>query len=251
MSRVERVTRSIVGIMALLTVALTAGCGGGGGGAGPDQNPGTPVAKVLPTVTGTINVNGATNVAINTKVGATFSEGMDPSTITGTTLFLMQGTTAVPGTVSYSGVSAVLAPTSNLAPATVYTVTVKGGASGVKDVAGNAMASDYVWAWTTGDAPDTIPPTVLGTVNADGATDVAINTKVGATFSEGMDPLTVTAGTFFLKQGSTAVPGSVSYSGVSAVLAPAGSLSPGIGLHSHGQGRSRRREGPRRQRHGE
>jgi hypothetical protein len=223
MNRFERVTGSLMWVMALLTVALTAGCGGGG------QEPatGSTSDNLLPTVSGTINANGAVNVAINTKVGAMFSEGMDHLTISTTTLFLMQGTTVVPGSVSYSGVSAVFAPSSNLAPGTLYIVTVKGGAGGVKDLAGNPMAKDYVWAWTTGASSDTIAPTVSGTINANGAVNVPINTKASATFSEGMDHLTISTTTLFLKQGTTVVPGSVSYSGVSAVFAPSSSLVPG------------------------
>jgi hypothetical protein len=230
MNRFERVAGPVMATMALLVLASAAGCGGGGGGGGgtPDPVPVvTPVDKVLPTVSGTIHLNGATNVPLNTKVGATFSEAMDPATINTTSLFLMQGTTLVPGTVSYTGVSAVLAPSALLLPGMPYIVTVKGGAGGVKDLAGNALASDYRWTWTTGLVPDILPPTVTGTVNADGATNVAVNTKVGATFSEGMDPLTISTATLFLMQGTTAVPGRVTFSGVSALFVPSANLAPG------------------------
>jgi len=224
MNGFECVTGPLTWFTALLVVALTAGCGGGGGG--QDSNSGNPVATDLPRVSGTIHANGATNVAVNTKVGATFSEGMDPSTINSTTVFLMQGATVVPGAVSYSGVSAVFAPASILAPRTLYTATVKGGAGGVKDLAGSAMASDFVWAWTTGTSADTIAPTISGTINANGAVNVAVNTKVGATFSEGMDPSTINAATVFLMQGAAVVPGAVSYSGVSMVFSPSANLAP-------------------------
>ncbi len=117
MNGIERVTGPLTRFMALLVVALAAACAGGGGG--QDSNSGNPVATDLPRVSGTINANGATNVAVNAKVGATFSEGMDPSTISSATLFLMQGATVVPGAVSYSGVNAVFAPASSLAPRTV------------------------------------------------------------------------------------------------------------------------------------
>jgi hypothetical protein len=179
-----------------------------------------------PMVTATIHTNGQTNVAINTKVGATFSEAMNPLTITTLTFTLKQGTTPVSGTVTYSVVSAVFTPLSNLAPSTLYTVTVKGGASGVKDLAGNAMVSDFVISWTTGVAPDTTPPTVTSTINANGATGVPINTKISATFSEGMDPLTITTVTFLFKQGATPVSGMVTYSLVSAVFTPLANLAP-------------------------
>jgi len=172
-----------------------------------------------PTVTGTINVNGATGVPVNTKVGATFSEAMDPLTITTTTFTLRQGTTAVSGAVTYSGVNAVFTPASNLAASTTYTATIT---TGSKDLAGNALASDFTWSWTTGAAPDTTAPTVTGTVNAGGATNVAINTRPGVTFSEAMDPLTITSANFVLTEtvSGSVVPGAVSYSGVNAVFVP-------------------------------
>ena len=105
--------------------------------------------------------NGATNVAFNTKVGATFSEAMDALTITNVNFSLKEAVSGVPvmGTISYSGVNALFVPLANLAPSTRYTVTVKGGTSGVKDLAGNAMASDFVISWTTGAAPDITAPT--------------------------------------------------------------------------------------------
>src|SRR6185369_13790695 len=125
---------------------------------------GTAPDTSAPTVTGTIHANGATNVAVNTAVGATFSEGMNPLSITNVNFTLKNTATgaAVAGIVSYSGVSAAFIPSSNLAGNTGYTVTVKGGADGVRDLAGNPMASDFVTSWTTGTAPDTSAPTVTG-----------------------------------------------------------------------------------------
>ena len=45
--------------------------------------------------------------------------------------------------------TATLDPTASLAATTTYTVLVKGGSAGVKDFAGNAMASDDSWTFTT------------------------------------------------------------------------------------------------------
>ncbi len=184
---------------------------------------GTAPDTTAPTVTNTINANGATNVALNTKVGATFSEAMDPLTISNASFTLKQGVNIVPGTTGYSGVSMVFVPASNLAANTTYTATVSTGA---KDLAGNALASDYVWSWTTSSATDTTPPTVTSTTIANGASNVAVNTKVGATFSEAMDPLTITNTSFTLKQtlGASAVAGSTSYSGVNALFTPTSAL---------------------------
>ncbi len=183
-----------------------------------------------PRVTSTINTNGQTDVAINTKVGVTFSEGMDPLTLNEANFNLQETVTgiAVPGTVRYSGVTALFIPSSNLTPGTHYTVTVKGGAGGVTDVAGNPMANDFSISWYTSSVADTTAPTVSGAIHTNNETNVAINTKVGATFSEGMDPLTITNTNFTLKNSSTgvAVAGVVSYSGVTALFIPISYLSP-------------------------
>jgi len=156
-----------------------------------------------PTVTFTVPANNATGVAVNTKISATFSVVMDPNTITTTTFTLQQGTTPVPGTVAYSGVTAVFTPSNALAFSTTYTATIK---SLARDPNRNELGNDYVWIFTTGAAPDTTPPTVTNTINANGATGVPINTKVGATFSKAMDPLTITTATFTVKQGTTVIP---------------------------------------------
>lgn len=196
--------------------------------AGLDPNAGRDTTP--PNVTGTINANGAANVAINTKVGASFSEGMDPLKMTNANFTLKDALTgvAVAGTVSYSGVSIVFAPLANLAPNTRYTATIKGAPTGVSDLAGNVMLSDYVWSWTTGAAADTTPPTVTGTIQFNGQTNVAVNTKVGATFSEGMDPLSVTNATFTLTETTSgaAVAGGLGASGVSAIFIPQFNLLP-------------------------
>ena len=46
--------------------------------------------------------------------------------------------------------TATLTPSAALEASTSYTATVKGGASGVKDLAGNALAADSSWSFTTG-----------------------------------------------------------------------------------------------------
>src|SRR5262249_19103054 len=62
--------------------------------------------------------------------------------------------------VSYTDAShtATLTPSAALQASTSYTVTVKGGSSGVKDVAGNALAADVTWSFTTGTGGGGIPP---------------------------------------------------------------------------------------------
>lgn len=185
--------------------------------------------STAPTVTSTINANGATGVALNTKVGATFSEAMDPLTITNLSFNLKQGLTDIQATVTYAGVNAVLTPTNNLLANTLYTATITTGA---KDLAGNAMASNYVWSWTTAAALDTTPPTITLENPANLATAVAINSSVNAKFSEAMDPLTINSAAFTLQASGpplgTLLTGTVSYDAVAhiATFTPTSNLAP-------------------------
>lgn len=182
-----------------------------------------------PFVFATTNANGATNVAVNTRIGATFNEGMDPLTINNATFTVKETATgaAVAATVSYSGVTAVFTPLNNLTTATNYTVTVKGGLSGVKNLMGIAMPSDFVLSWTTDMVSNFDAPFVTRTFNANGANNVPVGVRVGVAFNEGMDPLTINNATFTVKETSTgaAVAATVSYSDLNAVFTPFNNLS--------------------------
>ena len=100
-----------------------------------------------PTVTSTDPADAATGVALNKHIAATFSTAMNASTISASTFTLMQGTTSVSGVVSYTGTIATFAPASDLLPSTIYTATITTGA---QDLAGTALANNYVWSFTTG-----------------------------------------------------------------------------------------------------
>src|SRR4051812_14627660 len=62
----------------------------------------TGIIGVCPVVTATDPANNATGIAINKKITATFNEAMDVATINGSTFILMQGTSQVSGTVTYT-----------------------------------------------------------------------------------------------------------------------------------------------------
>lgn len=170
-----------------------------------------------PTVISTDPSANATNVPVNKMITATFSTVMDASTINTTTFLLKQGANAIAGSVTYSGTTATFIPSSPLAPNTVYTGTITTGA---KDASGIPLASNYTWSFTTSSAP-----TVISTDPANGATDVPLNKMISANFSTVMDPATINTSTFLLKQGATAVPGSVTYSGTTATFIPTNPLT--------------------------
>jgi hypothetical protein len=162
-----------------------------------------------PTVTSTNPAIGVAGVPLNQKIAATFSKVMDAATISGTTFTLTLGTTtAVAGTVSYVGTTATFTPTANLTASSHYIATITTGA---KDLAGNALASNFVWDFTTGTTSNATAPTVTSTAPADTATGVNINQTINATFSTGMDPATISTLTFTLAgPGTTSVNGTVS-----------------------------------------
>jgi alpha-tubulin suppressor-like RCC1 family protein len=183
-----------------------------------------------PGVTSTSPADGATDIATNTVIVIVFSEAMNAATLTaGTTFTLSDGTNAVAGSVSYDAATrtATFTPSSNLSTITTYTATVTTGA---RDLAGNGLAADRVWTFTTAAlAPaDTTPPGVTSTSPADGATDIATNTVIVIVFSEAMNAATLTAGTTFtLSDGTNAVAGSVSYDAATrtATFTPSSNLS--------------------------
>jgi hypothetical protein len=109
-----------------------------------------------PTVTGVTPVSDATDVAGGIVVSGTFDEQLAPASVSGATFTLRdEADNAVPATVSYDAQTrtARLSPQTALAGSTRYTARLKGGAGGVTDAAGNALAADKVWSFTTAGPP--------------------------------------------------------------------------------------------------
>jgi methionine-rich copper-binding protein CopC len=182
-----------------------------------------------PTVTATSPAAGATGVSGTANVTATFSEALDTTTINTSTFELRDPANAlVAAVVTYNATSrvATLNPTPTLTQAATYVATVKGGASGVKDAAGNALATDRIWSFTI--APDTTAPTVTATSPASAATGVSRTANITATFSEAMDAATIDGTTFELRDpAGTLVPAVVSYNATNrrATLNPTPTLA--------------------------
>jgi hypothetical protein len=127
----------------------------------------TPTDPEAPQVVSTVPGAGATGVRRNTDITATFSEPMDPATITGSTFKLSKvnadGTTTritnAPVSLSSDGLRATLDPfgtsTTLLAKSTKYKAVVTIGA---EDLAGNALDQSATtsgnqqksWTFTTG-----------------------------------------------------------------------------------------------------
>lgn len=166
-----------------------------------------------PVVESTNPSDGVTNVPLNQVITVTFNEEMDPSTINPDS-FSIVGTSLVGGTISYIGTTATFTPTVGLTPNTTYVGTVT---TALHDLNGNALQQDYVWSFTTGAI---LQPRVLTTSPTSNEVGVVLNKVISTTFSMPMDPSTISQTTFLVKQGTTPILGTVSYSGNSAYFTP-------------------------------
>ncbi len=116
----------------------------------------TPTDQTAPQVTSVAPAGGAASVDPGTQVAVAFDEGVDPATADSGSFFLRNEAGAlVPADVTYDAAArtATLRPRSPLAWATTYTATVKGGAVGFADLAGNPLAQDRTWSFTTAAPP--------------------------------------------------------------------------------------------------
>jgi hypothetical protein len=121
---------------------LSSACGG-------TSSTDLPAGPVAPTVLSSAPANGAIDVALNGSVAATFSEAMDPASLTGATFTLTSGTSSVPvaGAVVYANSRAVFWPAAHLDANAFYTATITAGA---RSASGQAMATRTSWSFGTG-----------------------------------------------------------------------------------------------------
>lgn len=130
----------------------------------------------------------AVDVPLNTTISVTFSEPVDPSTIHSQNLLLRKdGVTPVAGSVSYVGTTAQFRPAADLSAGEAYVVTVT---SGVRDLAGNALASSVTQGFATCPEADEDrwAPQVLSVFPPDGAQDVPVDSPLRLTFDEPVLP---------------------------------------------------------------
>lgn len=133
-------TFRLFGLVGILLFA----CGGGGGGGEAAQDT-TP-----PTVSAVSIASGASNVPTTAAVSVTFNKTMNTLTINAATFLVTAGGSQVAGTISSSGDTYTFTPSGSFAAGTLHTVTITTGAL---DVAGNALAANFVSTFTTTLAP--------------------------------------------------------------------------------------------------
>ncbi len=165
---------------------------------------------------------GATGIPLNAQVTATLSVPMDPTSWSQGSIQLLNGSTPVAGTVSFTNNQTLtFVPAANLAPSTTYTINV----SGFTDANGNAVVP-YSSTFTTGTAAVSGGLTVVSTNISNGSTGVSSTQPIIINFSQILDPATVNSATLKVMNGwnsNNAIAGTYTVSGNSVTFAP---LSP-------------------------
>src|SRR4029077_13076630 len=110
----------------------------------------------------------------NSVVNATFSEAMNVATVNTTTFTVSPGVT---GTITHDASNTIFTftPSSPLAISTVFTATIT---TGVRDLFGNVLASDFVWSFTTAANGCNPPPIVVSVTPPNASTGVCSNSSV-------------------------------------------------------------------------
>ncbi|MCP4113332.1 MAG: hypothetical protein GY749_48680, partial [Desulfobacteraceae bacterium] len=157
-------------------------------------------------------------------ITATFSESMNPLTITEDTFYVkyeisdIAESVKIIGTVTYDDNTGTFTPAEHLDYNTTYIAVVT---ADVEDTAGNAMKYDYFWSFTTGPEPDILSPKISSASPENGAESVPVNSLVKAVFSEPMTADTITSDTFLISNGTEDIAGRVSYNETAGVFVPA------------------------------
>ncbi len=141
-----------------------------------------------PTVTSVTPPNGATAVGQNTPVILTFSKPLNPSTVNSSNFSLFNGSKAISTNISISPDSSTVTLTGALPSGALINVEVT---TGVTDLVGNALASNFSSSFTAATVTPSTNPTVVTMRPASGATGVPANTPITLITSSPMNPSTI------------------------------------------------------------
>ncbi len=135
---------------------------------------------VAPAVVSTSPANAALDVLRNAPIAVRFSEPIEPSSVSATSVVLATGGAPVPGqrVLSPDGLELRVLPDGGLASATAYTLALSGG---LRDLAGNALAPFAGVAFTTIDTSKP-PQPAAGVITAELPDDqgfVSVTATVG------------------------------------------------------------------------
>ncbi len=99
-----------------------------------------------PTVVSVTPTNNSTGVPVTIKPVVTFSEPLNSSTVTTSSVQIKQGSNIISSTSTYSNNKITITPLSSLSAGVTYSVTLT---TAITDIAGNHLASNYTYNFTT------------------------------------------------------------------------------------------------------
>lgn len=145
----------------------------------PTPNPTTP-DTTKPTLVSFTPVNGATNISKTTAVNATFSEPIALASLTPSTFSLDDLGLVPAGNYTTLGNSAIFSPSQPLGPNQTYTARLT---TGIRDLAGNTLATGTSWTFRTQDGTFSFFPGIqsLTTTGSVGDSRLAAS-RTGETF---------------------------------------------------------------------
>jgi hypothetical protein len=101
----------------------------------------------VPPEVSTVNpTEDAVDIPLASVIEATFSETLDAATVNSSTFTLTLNGSLISGTVDYDGDVARFTPAASLEADTTYKATLT---TGIQDVVGNSLASEFAWSFRT------------------------------------------------------------------------------------------------------
>jgi hypothetical protein len=147
-----------------------------------------------PVITSAAPYNGATGVGDNATIRFTFNELMDTLTINATpgasTVTLMNGSTAIPFSISFSGSASTTVTLTPYAPLPDNATLTLGLTNGIADLAGHALTAQSISFQTAAGADFSAPYVTYSTI-ATNATAVPLNATFTLVFNKPLDRNTV------------------------------------------------------------
>ena len=149
--------------------------------------------------------DGSRDVIASTSIVALVSEPVSTSSATGdidadgcpdALHVVAQSGGCVAGQVLLSGAGTrlILTPDQPLLAGETYTTTVAAGT--LQDLAGNVSTDDVTASFTVMSGADLTPPTVVSLYPGDSYVDVPLGARISTTFSEAIDPASVSTASF-------------------------------------------------------
>ncbi len=185
-----------------------------------------------PKIESTTPVSGATEVEPSSAITIVFSKDMNPSTITSSTITVVQGS-ALSTTVSYNALdrTATVTPASSFTGGSTVTVTVDGGSSGVKDENGltldsngdgtlNGSDGDYTFTFTVKNTPIiSLSSTTLnfGSTTSGSTKDLSVTVTNQGAASLHIGTASITSTTYYTSTADTCTGQTIAASGTCSI----------------------------------